>query len=262
MTMKTTELLATAEPAMHMVQFYGADERLLVRNIARYIWDGYDRGSGALAVLGRDHKLASLKELQHAGVGEDDLRRANVSFLDAYETLSRIRVDGRPDPGLFDTIVGRAVRELSARSRDGKPRVYGEMVGIAWRAGQYATAVRLEQLWNRLLKTTPFSLFCAYPVSVFDEHFKRGSMDGPLCAHTHVVPMGYEGSLETALYRAADEVLGVKAAGLREVIAAERRSDIARMSLGEATILWLRENLSDKADDILSRARRYFDQAA
>ena len=263
MTLITTELLETVEPAMHVVQFYGNDDRLLVRNIASYIKSGYERGSGALSVLSRDHKLACLGELQRLGVNADDLRRAsNVVFLDAYETLSRITIDGRPDPALFDTIVGGAVRDISARSSDGKPRVYGEMVGIFWRAGQHAAAVRLEHLWNTLLKATSFSLFCAYSICIFDEQFQRGSMDGPLCSHTHVVPIGYDGSLEAALYRAADEVLGVKAAGLRAMVAAELSPDLARMSLGEATILWLRQNLSDKADDILSRARRYFNQAA
>jgi PAS domain S-box-containing protein len=62
------------------------------------------------------------------------------------------------------------------------------MVALLWAEGRREAALQLEELWNDLARTQPFSLLCAYPVSAF-----RNDPDGTLLlgvygVHSHVVP--------------------------------------------------------------------------
>ena len=85
-------------------------------------------------------------------------------------------------------------------------RAYGEMVGILWKARQFAAAIRLEQLWSKLLEQASFSLYCAYQIDVFGRDQDLFNLDDVLCTHTHLVPSQANGALEAALNRAMEEV--------------------------------------------------------
>ncbi|MEA2724113.1 MAG: hypothetical protein QOH59_1884, partial [Gemmatimonadales bacterium] len=43
------ELLDQVDPEEHLVQLYGKDDRLLTRNISRFLAEGLRRGDGLLA---------------------------------------------------------------------------------------------------------------------------------------------------------------------------------------------------------------------
>jgi len=68
-------------------------------------------------------------------------------------------------------VIGTTVREAWQNSNGAGLRVYGEMVGILWKARQFPAAIRLEQLWNKLRKSHDFDLFCAYSIDIFDKQF-------------------------------------------------------------------------------------------
>jgi len=59
------------------------------------------------------------------------------------------------------------------------------------------------------------------------------------------------------LRRAMQDALGARAAQLEEAAAKYDRSS-TRVPKGESTILWLRKNMPDRVDEILSRAREYY----
>jgi hypothetical protein len=149
---------------------------------------------------------------------------------------------------------------LQARARSGNRglRVYSEIVGILWSEGQRSAAIRLEQFWDKLIRSNASSLFCAYPIDVFGKDFQIAEVDGLLCAHTHLLPSAIDSDLETSVNRAMNEVLGPKADRLRPLIKANYRPSWAAIPRGEALILWLRSNVPDDADEILSRARQYY----
>jgi hypothetical protein len=132
------------------------------------------------------------------------------------------------------------------------------MVGLLWKEGNRTSAIRLEQFWNRLIRATESNLFCAYSIDVFGKDFQIAEVDGLLCAHTHLLPSATDKDLESSVNRAMDEVLGPKADRLRPLIKANYRPSWAAIPRGEALILWLRSNLADEADEILSRARQYY----
>jgi hypothetical protein len=139
-------------------------------------------------------------------------------------------------------------------------RAYGEMVGVLWKARQFAAAIRLEQLWNKLLEQSAFSLYCAYAIDIFGKDFQVDGLDDILCTHSHLVPAEPNGNLETALNMALDELLGPKADSLRIRIKANYRPAWAVMPNAEAMVIWLRKNLPERAEDILNRSRHYYHQ--
>ena len=228
----------------HFVQFYGADERHHVASVQGYFRTGL--ASGALGVA-----IARPELLQALAMPDSDLHA-----LDAQATLDSLLLDGEPDWHLFDATVGALVRRLAA---SGRPiRAYGEMVGLLWTAGERSAALRLEQFWNRLLRAQPLTLYCGYPLDMFDADFKIGEVDGIMCAHTHVLPSGTDARVRRSLDQAIDEVLGSQADALRPLIKANFRPTWASVPDAEATTLWLRNNLPGAADAIMQRARRLY----
>jgi hypothetical protein len=182
------ELLECAKPEEHIVQLYGADDQLLVRNVSRYLAEGCKRGDGLVMIATREHTDAIVGQLQgEVADAADALRDGRFVCLDARATLDRFMVDGQPDRARFETIVGGVLRDVGARTRSGKIRAFGEMVGLLWMEGHVAEATRLEEYWNELLKGSAFSLFCAYPIDIFSDHVQTATLGAVLDTHTHLL---------------------------------------------------------------------------
>jgi hypothetical protein len=182
-----SELLDRAEPEEHVVQLYGGDHQLLVRNVTRYLAEGLKRGDGLVVIATSEHAEAIVRQLtEESAEASHALRDGRLVVLDAQATLDRFMVDGQPDEDLFRAVVGSVLQEVRVRSATGKSRAFGEMVGILWVEGQQAAATRLEKYWNELLIGSTFSLFCAYPIDIFDGESQRGDLEAVLCAHTHM----------------------------------------------------------------------------
>jgi hypothetical protein len=246
-------------PSPHLVQFYG-EERDLARNVARFIRDGVGLGERVFIVSTAPHTKLFREELRGSGLPTEPLERdRRLQFFDAQETLSTFLVDGEPDWLRFEDTIGTLVRE--ARSVPGTTgiRAFGEMVDLLWKQGRLSAATRLEGFWNRLRRTEPFTLFCAYTVDVLDSGLPSGELQELISTHCQMLPARSNGELEAAVVRAMTEVLGPAAvAALMPLI---RANVVAHVVLPEAerTVLWLRRNLPQVADQVLIRARAYYE---
>jgi hypothetical protein len=255
-------VLKQAEPRGHYVQFYKADEPLLNRNVGQYLWEGLLRGDGLLVIASRQREESLTGNLRRLGVDVATAQRERqLLILNAEETMARFIVDGEPDPSLFDETIGEALHLVKPRGPDAGVRAYGEMVGVLWEAGQYEGAIRLEEYWNKILEASGITLFCGYPIDVFGKDLDSSNFQALLCAHTHHLPGGAEGEVHRAVHQAMEDVLGDQAEGLRRAIAAHASDVHERMPAAEATILWLRKNLPERAEGILSCARNYYREA-
>lgn len=254
------ELLDHVDPEGHLVQLYGKDDRLLIRNISRFMAEGLRRGDGLLAIASPEHSGSVARHLRQERGYSQAVLEGRLVFLDAQATLDRLMVDGQPNRELLDAVVGDALKGVQARAGHTGIRAYGEMVGILWKTGQHGAAVRLEEYWNSLLHSGNISLFCAYPIDVFGEEFQAENVDALLCAHTHMVPI--DDDLESALDRAMNEVLGERVADLRALTKANHRPSWGEVPRSEAMILWLRTNLPGSASEILGLARQYYQPLA
>lgn len=170
----------------HFVQFYEADGFLL-NSLSGFIGTALKANDGAIVIATKAHR-DGLAEL--LGANGFDLatasRAGHYVSLDAAETLDKFMVDDLPEPGRFAAVIGGLVGQMS----NGRPRVraFGEMVSLLWSEGNYAGAIRLEELWNNLQKEHAFSLFCAYPMSSFVGE-KFGTPLASVCTtHSRVIP--------------------------------------------------------------------------
>src|SRR5471030_267356 len=163
--------IENAPDASHLCQFYSADDGAsLAKNVATYIADGIANSSTVIVVCTEENKGAFCRELTKMGI--DVQRRVGAIFLDAHDMLDQFMVDGYPDAARFEAHIGSLVRDAFVPNCG--LRVYGEMVGVLWSAGQHSAALRLEQLWNTLQRDVPFRLYCGYPIDVLSEEFEIG----------------------------------------------------------------------------------------
>ncbi|HMF77164.1 MAG TPA: MEDS domain-containing protein [Bryobacteraceae bacterium] len=253
------KLLEQPHSRGHFVQLYEADEGALTRNVGLYLWEGLRRGDGVLVIATPEHQELFSTHLNDLGADITALVESRqLVFCDAQQTLNRFMLDGQPDWHAFESVIGEAMRRVRpVRGAEGL-RAYGEMVGILWKARQFASASRLEHLWNRLLEQSSFSLYCAYAIDVFGKEFQVANLDSVLSTHTHLIPAQPDGTLESALNRSMDEILGPEADALRVLIKANPRPAWAVMPTAEATVLWLRRNLPQQSDEIITRAQHYY----
>src|SRR5690348_8294967 len=253
------KLLAGPHARGHVVQLYDkSDPQSLAANVSRYLGEGLRRGEGALVVATPAHRDRVWWEPERSGIAIlPAVESGQLAFLDAQTTLSRCMAGSQPDWIALESVVGAAIGRAWPRDGQAGLRAYGEMVALLWKSGQLAAAIRLEQLWNRLLAQSSFSLNCAYEIDVFGKDFHPRSMDAILRTHTHLVPAHLENNLETALHRAIDEVFGPGAENTKAHNGARRHRYWALMPAVEAIVLGLREHFPAQADDILSRARRH-----
>jgi hypothetical protein len=253
------KLIERPGPHGHLVQLYKADEQALAKNVSQYLWEGLSRGDGLLVIATPEHCDLFSRELKSLGADlESAILNRHLRFFDAQETLAQFMVDGQPNWERFEIVVGAAMREVRSQGDYKGLRAYGEMVGLLWNVRQFSAAIRLEQFWNRLLSRSSFSLYCAYSIDVFGKDFQVGALDALLCAHTHLLPAETDGSLESAINKAMDEILGSRSHELKLLIKANFRPSWAVMPTGEAMVLWLRNNLPEQADKILGRARELY----
>lgn len=243
----------------HVVQLYDKSDPLsLAVNVSRYLGEGLRRNEGAVVIATPEHRDLFWHELEKSGIDVlPAIESGQLGFLDAGTTLSRCMTGSQPDWMALENVVGAAIGR--AWPRDGRTglRAYGEMVALLWKSGQLAAAARLEQLWNRLLAQSSFSLYCSYEIDIFGKEFHPRQMDAILRTHTHLVPAQSESILEAALHRAIDEVLGPCTESAKAHSGARRHRYWALMPAVESIVLGLREHFPGQADDILARARRH-----
>jgi len=178
--------LASPEPHDHLVQFYGTDDSLLVRNVAAFCGAGLEAGEGVVVVATPAHADALLVQLRDAGHDVPAvLGFGRLRFMNAGRTLETVLKAGVPDWELLQAAMAGPLAEARRASVAGKARAFGEMVGILWERGERASALRLEAYWDRLLAGAGVPLFCAYPVDLVGDADDPAGLDAVIAAHTH-----------------------------------------------------------------------------
>ena len=170
----------------HFVQFYETD-LFLLNSLGGFIGTGLQAGDACVVVATKPHRDGLDARLQAYGLDVDAASaRGQFVSLDATETLSTFMIDGSPEPARFAEILGGIITRASEGSR--RVRVFGEMVALLWSEGNHTAAIRLEELWNDLHETHPFSLFCAYPMNGIGGAALAGPLGGVCAAHSRVIP--------------------------------------------------------------------------
>jgi signal transduction histidine kinase len=174
----------------HTVQFYETDAALL-DELESYIGTALVFGDAAVVIATEEHRIGLAERLRARGLEvAHALGQGRYIALDAAETLAMCVPDGRPDRARFFDLVGNVLKRARAAALGEDPRVaaFGELVALLSAQGNHEAAIELEELWNELAMTHPFSLHCGYPV-----HYFVGEASGDplrrICeTHSGVIP--------------------------------------------------------------------------
>ena len=156
----------SVEPHAHAVSVYVHDQEV-VDELARFIADGVLQEGRAVVVATPQHRTALVETLHAMGLDPDEPPVAgHLILLDAQQTLRSFTTPSGLDRDRFQARVGQVVIDAGA---DGAPvRVFGEMVGLLWEAGDVQGAIALEAMWNDLIPQVGFDLRCAYPAALIE----------------------------------------------------------------------------------------------
>ena len=171
-----------ADHGAHLVQFYRDDEELSA-SVGSFLGERLAEGGPAVVVATPAHRAAFEAKLR-ADAG-DSAAAGRLLMADAAEMLASFLVGGRIDPARFqDAACGLIGRAAGA----GQPvRIYAEMVALLWDAGQVTLALELEELWNGLASSLPFSLLCGYPAHLMTRHDNADALEEVCRLHSGVI---------------------------------------------------------------------------
>ncbi len=170
----------------HFAQFYDVDE-VLLDACAHYLGTALQGGDAAIIIATAEHVSVVEDRIRGAGIDLQAMRAAGRYIaLDACATLSEFMVDDVPQADAFERVVGGALDRLAGDGR--RVRAFGEMVAVLAGAGNFDGALSLELLWNDLVRTRSFSLFCAYPLATFSGEGHSKTLHDVASAHDHIVP--------------------------------------------------------------------------
>ncbi len=154
----------------HVVQLY-TDDGFLADVLSRFISEALAVGNAAVVIATKAHRTQLQERLSACGFDATTaaMQRRYV-VLDAAETLSKFVSNGSVDEKRFKNMFSEVLTQVRS-TLDGKERsiaVFGELVALLWAEGKPQAAIQVEQFWNDLAKSHSLSLFCAYPITGFD----------------------------------------------------------------------------------------------
>ena len=250
------DLLVSPAPTNHLVQFYGAPDQLAA-NVVVYLTQGIRNGERLVLIATSAHRDRFVQGLVAGGTDVAALvRDGGLLMFDAEETLAKLMAGDEIDEAAFDRVVGCLIAGI-----EGRVRAYGEMVDLLWKSGRLSAAIRLEECWNRLLKAQRFTLYCAYAVELLATNVGPEDLQSMVECHSHLLPVRRNGELEHAVRRAMQDVLGTPTVESLAPFIQATRYGRSVVPGGEATVLWIRKSLPPYADEILDRARGYYETA-
>jgi hypothetical protein len=250
-TLNWPELLRNPGPTDHMVQLY-SDPDFLVEGVAQYLSTGLRRGEAAIVIARPENRARFVRALEREGLYPSPA----LDLRDADEMLALFMREGMPEWTAFHKAAGGAIAEL--RLQYPAVRAYGEMVDILWQRGEQKAAIRLEQFWNELGKLQTFSLLCAYGIDPLETAAYGGTLESVCKCHTHLIPTRDYTRFNDAVTDASKEVLDQPLAQMLLKLAASNRPH-TEMPLGQAALIWLKQNMPRTADRVLEEVRSRLD---
>jgi DNA-binding NarL/FixJ family response regulator len=170
-----TDTSAEKVPHSHEVQFY-SDDALLLDTFARFIGVALKSGRAAMVVITESRSDGLVSRLKAQGLDVDAATQQGTYIqLDVDKTFSTFMVNDMPDAARFFPVVGGLIEAAAKAARQPHHGVVvcGEGTSVLWAEGKADAAIRVEQLWDEIAKTSDVDILCGYPSRGFQHEEDR-----------------------------------------------------------------------------------------
>lgn len=255
-----SHFLTDAPTGRHFAQFHRDTEEqdrrrdTLTESALVFVEAGLRRGD-SVVVIARAAQRDRLFERLAAGVFRPQSLRdpGQLSVLDAEQFTADVAAGGLPQWAPFRNALAPV---LSRRQPSGRPtRVYSEIANALWQAGNTAAAIQVEDFWNALAVTYPFSLYCGYTMDTQSEHSYAAPLEELGRTHSDILGTPDDEQFGVALDRASKEIFGI---ALTQMAGISKQDGARRFPSGQRTMLWVKRNLPLSTPQLAERARHYF----
>jgi DNA-binding NarL/FixJ family response regulator len=172
----------------HEVQFYSNDD-VFLDGVIRFIAASMKAKNPVILLATKAHRESLAQKLAELGFDINEaIRQGTYISLDAADALSRISVNGVPEPGKFlEGVIGLLEPAAIAANAD-YPRIaiLGECAGLLCQEGRAEGAIQLEKIGNDLIQTRNVDILCTYPLSAF-QHAEDGRTFTRICSEHSAV---------------------------------------------------------------------------
>jgi hypothetical protein len=161
---------------VHTVQFYNPPF-FPARSIADYFCAGIEAEESSLILATADHTRMIKECMEACGVETDTLESAGLlTCIDAESTLTSLQKENAWRERTLDSVLGRSLMRATRFSPQGRLRAYGELVNFLARNGEHDKCADLERVWNRLIETYSFRVYCTYSLASFSDESSADAM--------------------------------------------------------------------------------------
>ncbi len=249
-------LLADAPPGRHLAQFH-RDAEALTESVVAYLDAGLRREQSILVIASAQEAERLLTRLAESRLNPKALSASgHLVVTDATTMLVQVMSADLPDLVLFRSTLMPILSSLQPIGRG--TRIYSAMAGYLWQDGNTEAAIRLEELWNELAVSFPFSLYCAYTMDTLNEKSYAAPLEELGRTHSDILGTPEDEQFGRALDRASKEIFGIS---LTQMSGVSRQTGARRFPSGQRTMLWVKRNLPLSTPQLAERARHYFNDA-
>ncbi len=256
----SSSLLAEAPAGRHFAQFHrdtkGQDRRrdTLTESALAFVEAGLRRGDSVLVIAGTEQRDRLFEHLAAGKFPPQSLRDpGQLSVLDAGQITAQLVAGALPEWAPFRNALAPVLSRLQPSGRG--TRVYCEMANALWQAGNTAAAIQIEDFWNALAGTYPFSLYCGYTMDTHSEHSYAAPLEELGRTHSDILGTPEDEEFGVALDRASKEIFGIS---LTQMAGVSKEDETRRFPSGQRTMLWVKRNLPLSTSQLAERARHYF----
>ena len=251
------ELLANPGPTGHIVQLY-QDADFYGEAISHFAAEGLARGESIIIVATGPNWANISGRLITKGLTPDELfRRGQLTLLDAETTLPKFLVGGMPDAKTFKDLAAATIERARAEGKFPRVRWWGEMVNLLYIAGNQSGSTRLEELFDDVAHEQSISIFCSFLMDKYDPEIYDRAFGDVCRTHAHVIPAEDYALHRKVVDRAVGEVIGPIEGPLLRSLVSWARGRAAGMPESQSTLLWVRDAVPTKFDEVLACARKY-----
>lgn len=150
-------------PCPHLLRVYPHEE-LFLSLLEGFADTGFMANESVVIIAIERHLRALEARLGKKGYNLRELRDNDLyTPIQAEGMIKKLMVKNWPDEQMFRQTVTNILENVN--NTVGGIRVFGETVALMWAKGLSGATVRMDHLWDHLIREEGWNLFCVFPKS-------------------------------------------------------------------------------------------------